>query len=429
MSGVMGAEAGLVAVVRKKFEKLEHTCMERYQAREQRVLSTLSYCMTALEQLQSWAVFAIFPTDEQNSDKYVTFVEQRFQCVIQPLRIFQSALQREAGSGSGSGIERGHAGYGGSGTGAHASDTGSLSSRGSSPRDFASPRSHSSDSRSPARSRSPVEALPRGMSPHPPDHFRSGSSSDSGLGNDTSRSHAGSTLRDRTNNISQQYLEEGHFVKRIVLHRLQKCRKDLRTIYRWGQASLLDLHDVIDEAVADELYFLVRGKMQRVLSTISAFEEAAELIEKNLTQLQNGGGGGGVAGETPPESDAGYNGLEGFDLRLDLQSKEGEDVGYGDLGPADRRLFLDDMTGDQGHVPRVGSYSARETSTFLSARGTDGDDMRTYIDSNSEAGSTPEPPSSPRPKGLVNHPKIMQDKLRSFALPSKFNGLRLSTTW
>jgi len=28
------------------------------------VLKTLNYCLTALEQLEGWAVFAIFPTDE-----------------------------------------------------------------------------------------------------------------------------------------------------------------------------------------------------------------------------------------------------------------------------------------------------------------------------------------------------------------------------
>ena len=171
---------------------------------------------------------------------------------------------------------------------------------------------------------------------------------------DSSSSSGGGSLRDRTTHICQQYLEEGHFVKRIVLHRLQECRKDLRTIYRWGQASLLDLHDVIDEALADELYFLVRGKMQRVLATISAFEEAAEQIEKNLTQLQ----GHGASGEGVTEPEAGYP-SEGFDLRLDLPNADSEEMGYGDLGHAERRLYLDDIPGDvTGHVPRVGGRSA-----------------------------------------------------------------------
>ena len=63
------ADAQLLGRLRRKFEKLEETCMERYQTREQRVISTLNFCMTALEQLQSWALFAIFPLDEQSSDR------------------------------------------------------------------------------------------------------------------------------------------------------------------------------------------------------------------------------------------------------------------------------------------------------------------------------------------------------------------------
>lgn len=83
--------------------------------------------------------------------------------------------------------------------------------------------------------------------------------------------------------MSQEYLEEGASIKEAVMERLHKCRKDTRTLYRWGQASLLDLHDIVDESLADELYFMVRGKMARILSTISIFEEAAEQIEKNLS--------------------------------------------------------------------------------------------------------------------------------------------------
>ena len=35
-------------------------------------------------------------------------------------------------------------------------------------------------------------------------------------------------------------------------------------------------------------------------------------------------------------------------------------------------------------------------------------------------GSSPEPPVSPRPKGLANHPRILKDKLHNFSLPSRF---------
>lgn len=45
--------------------------------------------------MKNWAVFAIFPQDEQQSDKYVGFVEQRYQCIIGPLRMFVNAIERD----------------------------------------------------------------------------------------------------------------------------------------------------------------------------------------------------------------------------------------------------------------------------------------------------------------------------------------------
>src|SRR6218665_219046 len=84
----------IVARTRRKFEELKETCMERYVSREQRVVVTLNFCMTALERLEGWALFAIFPTDELDGEKYLYFVQKRFQCVASQLRGFDVALKR-----------------------------------------------------------------------------------------------------------------------------------------------------------------------------------------------------------------------------------------------------------------------------------------------------------------------------------------------
>jgi len=79
MSVSRGASAGQgvtqrVAIssrTRRRLDQEKVKCMQRYEAREQRVLKTLNYCLTALEQLEGWAVFAIFPTDEiDKGDRY-----------------------------------------------------------------------------------------------------------------------------------------------------------------------------------------------------------------------------------------------------------------------------------------------------------------------------------------------------------------------
>ena len=85
--------------------------------------------------------------------------------------------------------------------------------------------------------------------------------------------------------MSKSYLDEGQTTRRQVLTRLQKCRKDLHVVYQWGLTSLNELSDVIDESMADELFFMIRGKMSRILSECSSFEEAAEEIERNMSQI------------------------------------------------------------------------------------------------------------------------------------------------
>lgn len=58
------AAAIIISRTRRRLDQEKVKCMQRYEAREQRVLKTLNYCLTALERLEGWAVFAIFPIDE-----------------------------------------------------------------------------------------------------------------------------------------------------------------------------------------------------------------------------------------------------------------------------------------------------------------------------------------------------------------------------
>ena len=67
-----GTAAVIVSRTRRRLDQEKVKCMHRYEAREQRVLKTLNYCITALERLESWAVFAIFPIDEiRTGDRYL----------------------------------------------------------------------------------------------------------------------------------------------------------------------------------------------------------------------------------------------------------------------------------------------------------------------------------------------------------------------
>ena len=52
---------------------------------------------------------------------------------------------------------------------------------------------------------------------------------------------------------------------------------------QWGIRSLDQLHDIIDETMADELACMVREKMLRILSDMADFEEAAEEFERTMT--------------------------------------------------------------------------------------------------------------------------------------------------
>ncbi|ELU11538.1 hypothetical protein CAPTEDRAFT_215348 [Capitella teleta] len=300
------SKSELVAKIRQKFEALESTCMSRYDAREEHIVSTLSYCMSVLEQLHSWAVFGIFPTDEDDADKYIGFVQQRFQCVIDPLRLIMKVTQEVSGSAE----------------------------------------QHSLKPKSP-KSLNPGEAR---VSP--------------------------GKLRDRVDSMTTQYLHEGRNVHKMTMNIIQKCRKDIRVIYRWGQASLMDLHDVLDEPLAEELYFMVRGKMARVLSVISLFDEVSKNVEKSFTE------------------DTSKTCLQQSPNNTNAGSSHGDSKNSSLSSNSEMLLALKDL----------------EDSGSGFAMKQDADDGES-VDSN-----TPEPPTSPRPKGLLNHPKILKDQLLTHSL-------------
>ncbi len=316
--------------------------------------------------------------------RYMAFVEQRFHCVVGPLRLFLSVIQKDQLPSDSMMVDK------------------------SSPRHSPGSDRRFTDYRPDSRGRpnrmsstgSSQESSPAGSLRSTMSSTLSSTESDQGDG------HV--TLRDRISHLTRQHLEEGHSVRKIVLQKLQKCRKDMRIIYRWGQASLLDLNDVIDEALADELYFLVRGKMARVLSAISNFDEAAEQIEKNLSHyFQN----------QSKSAEGDDIGIDIPDFNFQLPSRDDTDTpryeAIDDLRLNLEGLAEDDDDDEPDHVPRLLTRREREHVEVAAETAEDGESCSTR-------GSTPEPPVSPRPKGLVKHPKIMKDKLQSYALPSKF---------
>lgn len=419
----------------------------------------MNFCTTALDQLKNWAVFAIFPQDEQQSDKYVDFVDQRYHCVIGPLRIFLNAIERDIKQNTSCTLKQRQL-----------------------PRDVSFERAQEQLRRggSPQLSPSavgPGDTLPGGGMSRESDISmqavattgatgagrprglrltqsarlkRQGSldSPTSMVSPSNPQQHqtengniSQNSLKDKINQMSEQYMQEGSEIKQAVMERLQKCRKDSKTLYRWAQASLLDLHDIIDESLADELYFMVRGKMARILSTISIFEEAADQIERNLsTHFPNGPPmqGGGVTGgnideiiSNHPERDSNMEQREDGAM-LEVPEEDEEELDLRIEIP--ERDSPDDSTGRSLEDLRLswsyGSGRAAVGTIHMAAEKPDIETGRQSENSTPRSGSTPEPPISPRPRALANHPKII--KLQSMTLPSKFghvNSNRYSTAW
>ena len=69
--------------VQKKVKDLEKESLERYKKREDKVVKCLNFCVGALEDLQAWAVFAIFPQDENQSEKYLQFIDYKYNSILE----------------------------------------------------------------------------------------------------------------------------------------------------------------------------------------------------------------------------------------------------------------------------------------------------------------------------------------------------------
>ena len=237
--------------------------------------------MTALEQLRSWAVFAIFPTDESQREKYVSFVEQRYACVIEPLRQFVDVLHDAE-------VKVDHM----------TSTTLTRDSRRSSPvtsvatglpPDISIQRGN--------RFKNSLESPRLGYPQKVPVLQNSYDEKDVDIQDmETAEEYeirpkrerdetqeSSSPLRDEIHEISRRFSEEGTDIRNRVFEQLQQCKEHREILFKWGQASLSSLGEILDEALADELYFMVRSKTTRILSTISIFEETADKIEKQLS--------------------------------------------------------------------------------------------------------------------------------------------------
>ena len=194
----------LVRRFRQKFENLEETCMERYQTREDKVVTMMTSSVTSLEQLQHWAQYGVSPRDHLHASQYLNFVDFKYQCSIEPLRKLydhlvltdpQLAQDQELGETT--------------------------------------------------RPDTPTRA---------------------------------NGLKERLNYISVKYNQEGSRIRKVLTKVLQKYRRDIRTMYRWGQGSILELQDIMDDSMADELYCMVRAKMTRTLGTLGTMEDICEQV-------------------------------------------------------------------------------------------------------------------------------------------------------
>ena len=244
--------------------------------------------MTALEQLRSWAVFAIFPTDESQREKYVSFVEQRYNCVIQPLRQFVDILNRNE-------VKSDHMTEPN-----HVTSTTSADSSSRRSANFTTGLSPDISIQRGNRFKNSIES-PRLGYPQKVAPLRHSNEENDieiedmetaqeyeirpkhGSEKASQNTESSPCLRDQIHAISLQYSEEGTNIRNSVFEQLQECKEHTEILFKWGKASLSSLREILDEALADELYFMVRGKTTRILSTISIFEETADKIEKQLS--------------------------------------------------------------------------------------------------------------------------------------------------
>lgn len=209
------------------------------------------------------------------------------------------------------------------------------------------------------------------------------------------------SLRDKITKLARAYVEEAHSIKKEVEFYVKKCRTDIRVIYRWCQASILDLGDVIDDAMADELYFMVRGKLARSISSISVLEEAADVAEKTLTHH---------FGEKTQSKEAAETSTDGS---VDEESYP-LDAPWVGTPQSGRSVSTDSGAGTLG----MSTFGASLPGEFSIGHLLSDSEATPRASDTSRSSPGPGPPRSPRPKGLVNHPRIVKDRMQHQVLHS-----------
>ncbi len=186
-------------------------------------------------ELRDSAFVALCPQGAGVSEGYLSVVEYKYKCIIDPLRtLYQSMFHCDPPTGE-NGLES---------------------------------EDRSSDQESVA------DSLPAGADAASLQH--------------ENNSEDENDLRNVISNMTMRYIIEGRTIRDEIEKQLAKNKKDINIMYRWGQASLMDLHDLLDETLADELYYSVRGKMARILCSMSEVEETADKIEKTLVSQLEG---------------------------------------------------------------------------------------------------------------------------------------------
>ncbi|ESN98892.1 hypothetical protein HELRODRAFT_162358 [Helobdella robusta] len=320
----------------RKFNQLQDICIERFVTREQKILTTLNFCITALEKLEGWAVFAIFPTDELDGEKYLLFVEERFSCVSAQLNNFKNIINVK------------------------------------------------------------------------PDGLKNKKQNEKNANSESKEANKGVTmlpLKEKVSEISQRYLRDGYQLKSAIIEKLQQCRQQLNTLFHWCFATLRDLDIILDEPMIDELFFLVKSKASRISSTIQVYEEAANEIKMNMSEP--------AQTSSRSRSSLEHSKTFGSSSKLDNRSSS-TDIDLTKSYPVNMLKTKTKLSSIKKQPSSVSPSSltlmnSSDSSTLSNCEiynfGSEGDGSKF-----SSSGSTPEPPFSPRPENLINHPKINKDQ-------------------
>lgn len=188
-----------------------------------------------------------------------------------------------------------------------------------------------------------------------------------------------------------RYREEVSVLADVIGEAFSKLRKDLRTVYRWGQGSVLDLYELLDDKLTDELYCAVRGKMARCLVTAARLDDIAKRIENDMgfasfLDLYIGSSSRGSTPATSPRKD---------------------DYDVAASSPFSELMALTEDSGSAKDSRRRAGNSCSRCSSRSS---------------NASSATAPEPPPSPRPRKLGTHPKIIKDRHQWFEAQRRGGG-------